>query len=454
MGKLFGTDGVRGVANSQLTPDLVLRLGRAAARELTGGRKRSRVVVARDTRISGPMILAALSAGVMSAGAEVVDAGVLPTPGVAFLVKLLGAQAGAVISASHNPFQDNGIKFFGADGFKLSDAEEARIEELVTSDAAGSRTGANETLADAERLYVKHALEALERRSLEGLRIVLDCANGAAYCTSPEAFRRAGAEVTVLNDDPDGVNINLRCGSQHLDGLVERVKAIGADLGLAHDGDADRVIAVDEQGTLVDGDGLIAALAIELKEDGQLSGNLVVSTVMANLGFRKAMAEAGIELVETPVGDRYVLEAMRERDAAIGGEQSGHVIFSRLSTTGDGLITGLRIAGRMVSSGRKLSELAEVVQKFPQVLLNVSVADARQAGGSPALAEAVKRAQEELGDRGRVLVRPSGTEPLVRVMVEAQDLVTANAIAGELAGLIEASGGGPVEALPEPKIGR
>ncbi len=454
MGKLFGTDGVRGVANTQLTPDLVLRLGRAAARELTGGRKRSRVVVARDTRISGPMIQAALSAGVMSAGAEVVDAGVLPTPGVAFLVKLLGAQAGAVISASHNPFQDNGIKFFGADGFKLSDAEEARIEELVNSDSAGTRTGANETLADAERLYVKHALEALERRSLGGLRIVLDCSNGAAYCTSPEAFRQAGAEVTVLNDDPDGVNINLRCGSQHLEGLVERVKATGADLGLAHDGDADRVIAVDEQGTVVDGDGLIAALAIELKEAGQLSGNLVVSTVMANLGFRKAMAEAGIELVETPVGDRYVLEAMRERGAAIGGEQSGHVIFSRFSTTGDGLITGLRIAGRMVSSGRKLSELAEVVQKFPQVLLNVTVADARQAGGSPALAEAVRRAQEELGDRGRVLVRPSGTEPLVRVMVEAQDLETANAIAGELAGLIEALGREDVEDPPEPRIGR
>ncbi|HEX2178811.1 MAG TPA: phosphoglucosamine mutase, partial [Actinomycetota bacterium] len=382
MGKLFGTDGVRGVANSQLTAELALRLGRAAARELAGGRGRSRIVVARDTRASGPMIQAALSAGAMSAGVDVVDAGILPTPGVAFLVRLLGAQAGAVISASHNPFQDNGIKFFDGEGFKLSDAREARIEQLLDAPAQGSATGAGESFGDAERLYVKHALEALEGRSLEGLKVVLDCANGAAYCTSPEAFRRAGAEVTVLNDDPDGVNINAGCGSQHLAGLVERVKATGADLGLAHDGDADRVIAVDESGQVVDGDVLIAALALELKEGGELNGNLVVSTVMANLGFRKAMAAAQIDLVETPVGDRYVLEAMRTRSASIGGEQSGHVIFSRFSTTGDGLITGLRLAGRIASSGRKLSELARVVERFPQVLLNIKVADARTAGGS------------------------------------------------------------------------
>lgn len=438
MGKLFGTDGVRGVANTQLTPDLALRLGRAAARELAAGRKRPRVVLGRDTRVSGPMLQSALAAGIMSAGAEVVDAGVVPTPAVAFWVTTLGASAGAVISASHNPFTDNGVKFFGGDGFKLTDEQEARIEDLVDAGPSGTEMGSSGALTDAHHLYVKHALESLEGRSLEGLRVVLDCSNGAAFRTSPEAFQRSGAELTVINADPDGVNINAGCGSQHLDGLVERVRATGADLGLAHDGDADRVIAVDEEGRVVDGDCLIAALAIELKEAGKLENNLVVSTVMANLGFRRAMAAAGIELVETPVGDRYVLEKMRETGATIGGEQSGHVIFSKFSTTGDGLITGLRLAGQMVSSGRKLSELAAVVEKFPQVLVNVPVSDARKAGSSKALADAVEAAQRDMGDRGRVLVRPSGTEPLVRVMVEAPDTGTADSVAAALAALITA----------------
>jgi phosphoglucosamine mutase len=436
MGKLFGTDGVRGVANVQLTPDLALRLGRAAARELAAGRRRPRMVVGRDTRASGPMLQSALAAGIMSAGAEVVDVGILPTPGVAFWVTTLGASAGAVISASHNPFRDNGIKFFGGDGFKLTDEQEARIEDLVDQPYAGDEPGSGGTLTDAEDLYVRHALDSLEGRSLEGLKLVLDCSNGAAFRTSPKAFRHAGARVTVIHADPDGENINAGCGSQHLDDVVERVRATGADLGLAHDGDADRVIAVDEQGRVVDGDCLIAALAIELKEAGKLSRNLVVSTVMANLGFRRAMAAAGIELAETPVGDRYVLEEMRAAGASIGGEQSGHVIFSNFSTTGDGLITGLRLAALMVSSGRKLSDLAAVVEKFPQVLVNVPVADPRAAGESKALAEAVERAQAEMGDRGRVLVRPSGTEPLVRVMVEAPDTGTAESVAAELAAVI------------------
>jgi phosphoglucosamine mutase len=434
--KLFGTDGVRGVANSQLTPDLALRLGRAAARELTSGRRRPRMVVGRDTRASGPMLQSALAAGLMAAGAEVVDVGILPTPGIAFWVTTLGASAGAVISASHNPFRDNGIKFFGGDGFKLSDEQEQRIEELVDQPYASEELGSSGTLTDADHLYVRHALDSLEGRTLEGLKLVLDCSNGAAFRTSPDAFRQAGAQVTVIHADPDGVNINAGCGSQDLGDVVERVRSTGADLGLAHDGDADRVIAVDEQGRVVDGDCLIAALAIELKEAGKLNGNLVVSTVMANLGFRRAMAAAGIELAETPVGDRYVLEAMRAAGASIGGEQSGHVIFSDFSTTGDGLITGLRLAGLMVSSGRKLSELAAVVEKFPQVLVNVPVADARRAGESQALAEAVEKAQTEMGDRGRVLVRPSGTEPLVRVMVEAPDTATAESVAAELAAVI------------------
>lgn len=439
MGKLFGTDGVRGVANSQLTPDLALRLGRAAARELSAGHKRPRVVLGRDTRISGPMLQSALAAGIMSAGAEVVDAGIVPTPAVAFWVTTLGASAGAVISASHNPFSDNGIKFFGRDGFKLTDEQEARIEELVDASYSGAdEMGSSGALSDAHHLYVKHALDSLEGRSLEGLKVVLDCSNGAAFRTSPEAFSRAGADVTVIHADPDGVNINAGCGSQHPDGLVNKVRATGADLGLAHDGDADRVIAVDEQGEVVDGDCLIAALAIELKEAGKLDHNLVVSTVMANLGFRRAMAGVGIDLVETPVGDRHVLEKMRQTGASIGGEQSGHVIFSKFSTTGDGLITGLRLAGLMASSGRKLSELAAVVEKFPQVLVNVPVSDAARAGSSQALADAVDAAQKDMGDRGRVLVRPSGTEPLVRVMVEAPDIQTADSVAAGLAALIAA----------------
>lgn len=436
MGKLFGTDGVRGAANIHLTADLALQLGRAAARVLGGTAAAPRLVVARDTRVSGPMIQAALTAGVLSAGAGVLDAGVLPTPAVAFLVRHLGASAGAVISASHNPYADNGIKFFGPDGFKLSDAEEARIEELVPEGSPGPQVGIPSPLGDAEALYVASALEALEGRTLSGMRIVLDCANGAAYRTSPEAFRRAGAELTVLNDRPDGVNINASCGSQHLQGVIDAVRSSGANLGLAHDGDADRVIAVDEQGREVDGDGLIAALALELKQSGKLAGNLVVSTVMANLGFRKAMDRAGVTLDETPVGDRYVLERMRQTGAAIGGEQSGHVIFSQFATTGDGLITGLRLAGLMASSGRKLSELAAVVEKFPQVLLNVRTENPKRAGSSPELMEAVERAALELGDTGRVLVRPSGTEPLVRVMVEAESDKTAARIAEDLAALI------------------
>lgn len=424
-----------------MTPELALNLGRAAASVLAGREATARVVLARDTRASGPMIQSALAAGIMSAGAGVVDAGILPTPAVAFLVTRLKASAGAVISASHNPYSDNGIKFFAGDGYKLTDEEEARIEALVGENLPPGDPGTMEPAEDAAPSYVDHALTALEGRSLEGMSVVIDCANGAAYRTTPAAFQRTGATVTVLNDEPDGININAGCGSQHLEGLAEAVRACGAHLGLAHDGDADRVIAVDEQGQPVDGDGMIAALAIELKEAGRLSSNVVVTTVMANLGFRKAMAEAGIQISETPVGDRYVLERMRRTGAAIGGEQSGHVIFSELSTTGDGLITGLRIAGLMASSGRKLSDLAAVVRKFPQVLLNVEVADPKEVAASEPVNRATSEAQASLGTRGRILVRPSGTEPLVRVMVEAQDEATASSVAARLAGVISAQAG-------------
>lgn len=436
MGKLFGTDGVRGVANSQLTPELAVGLGRAGARELAGDRPGGEMLVGRDPRASGPMLQAGLSAGIMSAGVDVLDAGILPTPAVAFLVTALGAEAGAVISASHNPYSDNGIKFFDAAGLKLSDDREARIESWLGSGPGAVVPGTSRAVQGAGERYVEHALAALDGRTLQGLSLVLDCAHGAAWWTSPEAFRRAGAKVHLINAEPDGVNINAGCGSQHLEGLAARVRETGADLGLAHDGDADRVIAVDETGRPVDGDCMIAVLALELMETGRLAGGRVVATVMANLGFRLAMAQAGIAMVETPVGDRYVLEAMREHSAVIGGEQSGHVILSRYSTTGDGLITGLRLAARMVSTGRKLSDLASVVTRYPQVLINVRVADAGRAGESAALREAVERVRGRLGEQGRVLVRPSGTEPLVRVMVEARDEATAQSMAGELAGLV------------------
>lgn len=439
MGKLFGTDGVRGVANRQLTAELAVKLGRAAAMELGRHAGHPRVVLGRDTRTSGPMLEHALAAGVMSAGSDVICCGILPTPAVAFLVGLFGAQAGAVISASHNPFQDNGIKFFGPDGFKLDDESEARIEQAVKASRqvpVGSTLGSCEELGYGDRLYVDHALAALEGRRLDGVTVVLDCANGASFRTSPDAFRRSGARVIPMNADPDGLNINASCGSAHPELLARRVLEYGADVGLAHDGDADRVIAVDEQGVVVDGDAMIALLALELKEHGKLCKNLVVTTVMANLGFRRAMAAHAIEVVETPVGDRFVLEAMRKRGAAIGGEQSGHVIFTDMSTTGDGLITGLRLAARMVSTGRRLSDLAGVVKKFPQVLLNVKTPDPRKVESSREIRQAISRASRRLGDSGRVLVRASGTEPLVRVMVEATEAGVAASTAQDLADVI------------------
>ena len=437
--KLFGTDGVRGAVGVDLTAELALSLGRAAALELGAGTSRPTFVLGRDTRASGHMLEAALTAGILSAGGDVASAGVIPTPAVAFLVLEMGAAAGAVISASHNPAHDNGIKFFGADGSKLSDESEQRIEQSVTSGAPGptrGRSGELRSLEDAGPRYLGHALTALEGRRLDGLKIVLDCANGAASRTSPEAFRRAGADVIVLNAEPDGININEGCGSNYPEVVAAEVLRTGADLGLAHDGDADRVIAVDEAGRVVDGDCMIAALAIELKEQGRLPHDLVVSTVMANLGFRQALASNGIELVETPVGDRYVLEAMRARGAGIGGEQSGHIILSEFSTTGDGLLTGMRLAARMASSGQRLSALASVVEKFPQVLLNVRVGEPGRLRRSPRIDAEVQSERRRLGDAGRVLVRASGTEPLVRVMVEAREHREATETAGRLARLI------------------
>ena len=419
----FGTDGVRGIANAELTPELVLALGRAAARVLGDGP----FLVGRDTRISGPLLQAALSAGLATEGADVVDLGVLPTPGVAWL-SAADQRPAAMISASHNPFPDNGVKFFQAGGRKLSDSIEARLEaeldHLIASPAADSRR----TAADLGRLlpgngvdrYMAALSQSVGGRSLAGLSVVLDCGHGAASRVAPGVLAGLGADVTVLNDAPDGVNINHGCGSTHPESLQREVVARRAAAGLAFDGDADRVLAVDHTGQLVDGDQLIAICAVDRQARSRLPGDTVVVTVMANLGFRRAMADRGISLVETPVGDRYVLEEMERGGWALGGEQSGHIIFADLATTGDGVLTGLQVLDVMARTGRSLADLAGVMTRLPQVLRSVPVATrGASIEASEDLTLAIKAVQAELGERGRVLVRASGTEAVVRVMVEA-----------------------------------
>ena len=430
----FGTDGVRGVANAELTPELVLALGRAAARVMGGGR----FLVGRDTRRSGPLLQAALSAGLATEGADVADLGVLPTPGVAFLSAADGVPA-AVISASHNPFPDNGVKFFSPGGRKLSDETEERLEAeldrlLAEPAAVARRTGADlgRLLPGHERAigrYVDSLVASLAGRRLDGLSVVVDCANGASAETAPAALRALGADVAVLNDAPDGANINDGCGSTHPEGLQREVRERGAAVGLAFDGDADRVLAVDHTGALVDGDQLNAICALDRRSQGRLPGDTVVITVMANLGFRHAMAAHGIAMIETDVGDRYVLEEMERGGWALGGEQSGHIIFGDLATTGDGVLTGLQVLDVMMRTRTSLAELAAVMVRLPQVLRNVPVV--RQGPGAVAgsedLAVAVKAVADDLGERGRVLVRASGTEPVVRVMVEAVTVAEAEA---------------------------
>jgi phosphoglucosamine mutase len=431
----FGTDGVRGVANVDLTPELALALGRAAARVL--GRDRT-FVLARDTRRSGPMLEAVLAAGLAAEGAGVELAGILPTPGLAYLAQARNWPA-AMISASHNPFFDNGIKFFAPGGRKLPDATEERIEaelDALVQGAAGAEGRAEVGLV--RRMdkpledYVAHLVASLEGRRLDGIRVAVDCGHGAAVEAAPEALARLGAKVELHNAEPDGININAGCGSTHPEGLQEAVLATGAQAGLAFDGDADRLIAVDERGRLVDGDHLLAIAALDLRARARLTGNTVVATVMANLGFRQAMAREGVEVIETQVGDRYVLEAMEEHGLTLGGEQSGHVIFADLANTGDGILSGLVLLDVVARTGRPLSELAGVVTKLPQVLRNVRVADRAglpEAGGFWA---EVRSVEAELGDAGRVLVRPSGTEPVVRIMVEAPTLDTAEGVVERL----------------------
>jgi len=427
----FGTDGVRGVANAELTPELVLALGRAAARVLGDGP----FLVGRDTRVSGPLLQAALSAGMASEGADVIDLGVIPTPGVAW-ASAADRRPAAVLSASHNPFPDNGVKFFMPGGRKLSDEVEGRLEAELDGlvgghgDAGPRATGSaigRLTAGDGTGRYVEALMATIEGRRLDGLPVVIDCANGAAWQTAPSVLRSLGAEVVVLNDAPDGVNINDRCGSTHPEALQREVVDRGAAVGLALDGDADRVLAVDASGGVVDGDQLIAICALDRRTQGRLPDDTVVVTVMANLGFRRAMVEHGITMVETAVGDRYVLEAMERGSWALGGEQSGHIIFGDLLTTGDGVLTGLQLLDVMARTGRSLADLASVMVRLPQVLRNVPVATRKAMNGGRELAVAVKATEAGLGERGRVLVRPSGTEPVVRVMVEAVTVAEAEA---------------------------
>ena len=431
----FGTDGVRGVANRGLLPEDALRLGLAAAR-LFGGP----MIVGRDTRLSGGMLSGALAAGAASGGARVVDLGVLPTPGVAALAPRLGAAVAGVVSASHNPFPDNGIKFFSSEGRKLPTEKEREFEAMIFEvpvRPTGAGVGAVERLDDATEMYVAAALERL-RPSAEGVKVLLDCANGAAFEAAPLAFSRIGADLTVIGNEPDGTNINEGCGSTHVDGL----DVAGHDVAFAFDGDADRVLAVDEKGNVVDGDKILAILARDLKERGMLAGGVVV-TVMSNLGFFKAMDPLNIPYEVTPVGDRHVAEAMGRLGASVGGEQSGHVILSEHVTTGDGIVTALAILDVMVRTGKPLSELAEVMNMYPQTLINVTVEDpasAKSAAVSERVERAVAEAEARLGAEGRILIRPSGTEPMVRVMVEHVDEAVCRGVCEEVAEVVAGVG--------------
>jgi phosphoglucosamine mutase len=438
----FGTDGVRGVANVDLTPDLVLALGRAIARQITA----PTFLVGRDTRRSGPMLQAALSAGLASEGADVVDVGVLPTPALAWLSAQRDVPA-VVISASHNPFADNGIKVFAAGGAKLSvemeSAIEDELERILDPAVKGPRSleghgvGSLSAEPGIGLAYVDHLVSLLDGRRLEGLRVVVDSANGAASAMAGLVYQRLGAEVVAIGCEPDGTNINRGCGSTSTEALAGAVVEHGADLGLALDGDADRLLAIDAKGTLANGDELLALFALDLADRGQLAGNTVVVTVMTNLGFRRAMEERNLIVKETAVGDRYVLAALDKDGFALGGEQSGHIIFRRLATTGDGLLTGLVLADLVVRSGRSLADLLDgLVVRVPQVLLNVPVPNTELLDGAEAVWSAVAEEVARLGDGGRVLLRPSGTEPLVRVMVEAAGDGVAEAIAERLGKLV------------------
>ncbi|ORW12102.1 phosphoglucosamine mutase [Mycobacterium kyorinense] len=444
MGRLFGTDGVRGVANRELTAELALALGGAAARQLgrPGGSRRPVAVVGRDPRASGEMLEAAVIAGLTSEGVDALRVGVLPTPAVAYLTSAYDADFGVMISASHNPMPDNGIKIFGPGGHKLDDATEDQIEELVAAGPGlrpvGAAIGRVVDAEDALDRYLRHVGKASTDR-LDGLTVVVDCAHGAASVAAPRAYRAAGARVIAINAEPNGLNINDGCGSTHLDSLRAAVLAHGADLGLAHDGDADRCLAIDATGEVVDGDHIMVVLALAMREAGELAGNTLVATVMSNLGLHLAMRAAGVTVRTTGVGDRYVLEELRAGEYSLGGEQSGHIVLPALATTGDGILTGLRLMSRMAQTGSTLAGLASAMRTLPQVLINVEVADKAAAVAAPAVRAAVRQAETELGDTGRILLRPSGTEQLIRVMVEAAEEDIAHRLATGIAESVRAA---------------
>jgi len=445
--RLFGTDGVRGLANGDLTAELALDLSVSAAHILaeagTFEGHRPVAVVGRDTRISGQFLEAAVVAGLASAGVDVFLLGELPTPGVAWLTGELGADLGVMLSASHNAMPDNGIKFFARGGNKLDDAVEDTIEDRLTevwarpTGAGVGRVSVDESLVET---YVAHVVNSLERPvSLDGIKVVVDCANGAGFQAAPAAFEAQGADVHRIHAQPDGININDNCGSTHMETLQRAVVSRGADLGLAHDGDADRCLAVDAEGRLVDGDAIMVILALAMQEAGELASNTLVATVMSNLGLKLAMADAGIRLLETKVGDRYVLEELDGQELSLGGEQSGHIIFRDHATTGDGILTGLQLAAEMARTGKTLTELVTVMTVYPQVLVNVPGVDQHGLEGDTAIADAVRAAEAQLGDTGRVLLRPSGTEPLVRVTVEGEDADEVKRLADLLADAVKSA---------------
>ncbi len=445
MGRLFGTDGVRGLANRDLTAEIALDLSVAAAHVLGDvgafAGHRPVAVVGRDTRASGEFLEAAVVAGLASAGVDVILLGVVPTPAVAYLVNSLDADLGVMLSASHNPMPDNGIKFFNRGGLKLDDEIENAIEARLSEPwdrPIGDQVGRVRLDHGAIASYEQQLLDSLPNE-LAGLKIVVDCANGAASVIAPAVLRSAGAEVIAIHASPDGININDGCGSTHLEDLAAAVLEHGADAGIAHDGDADRCLAIDELGQIVDGDHILAILAMSMHDAGRLVKNTVVSTVMANLGFKIAMREANILVVETGVGDRYVLEEMRANGFVLGGEQSGHIVMSDFATTGDGLLTALHLLARVAQTGRSLGQLATAVTKLPQVLINVEGVDRTRLEGCKEVDEAVAQAASTLGDRGRVLLRPSGTEPVIRVMVEAPSLGEAEIISESIAVVVRAS---------------
>ncbi|HUW86898.1 MAG TPA: phosphoglucosamine mutase [Candidatus Paceibacterota bacterium] len=440
---LFGTDGIRGLANRDITAELALDVAVAAAHilvESLGSTKtRPRAIVGQDSRASGEFLEAAIVAGLTSAGVDVYRVGILPTPAIAFLVADSGADLGVVISASHNPMPDNGIKIFARGGGKLDDSLEAAIEGRLREPwkrPIGKDVGRAINDDTAAERYLNHLLSTVDTQ-LDGLKVVVDCANGASSYVAPEALRRAGAEVIAISDYPNGWNINENCGSTHMESLREKVIETSADIGIAHDGDADRCLAIDAHGNIIDGDQIMTILAIGLKERGLLKSNCVVGTVMSNLGFMKAMKEAQIDVITTPVGDRYILERLIDSDCTLGGEQSGHVILKHFANTGDGVLTALTLLQELKRSGKSANELASAMTKFPQVLINVRDVAKEKLSASTAIQNAIRAAEAELGESGRVLLRPSGTEPLIRVMVEASSDSVASTIATSLAEVVQ-----------------